>query len=85
MKRALAVALLVAALLRFGPLIAAWISPRVRARAKVIGRRLDVASAVLMIGWTGALLWQRAWVEGAIVGAVAVPVVWAGVAALRGR
>lgn len=85
MKRALAVALVVVALLRFGPLLAAWVSPRIRARARVVGRRLDVASAVLVLGWTGALLYHRAWLEAALVGAVAVPVVWAAAVALRGR
>jgi len=82
-KRALVLALVAALLLRLGPTLLAFVSPRFRARARAIGRRLDVVGALAMLGWTVGLLTQRAFVEAAVVGLISIPVVVAGVVALR--
>jgi len=82
-KRALVLTLAIAVALRLGPTLLAWVSPRFRARARVIGRRLDVVGALAMLGWTAGLLFQRAFVEAAVVALISIPVVVAGVVALR--
>ena len=83
MRRALVLAVVLALLLRAGPALLAWLSPKFAARARVMQRRVDVAGAIGMLAWLTSLVVARAWIEAAIVGVCAVPVVVGGVRALR--
>ncbi len=83
MRRALIIAVVVAIVLRMGPLLVRWLSPRYAAHARAMQRRLDIVGAFAMLLWVGSLLATRAFVEAALVGVCAVPVVAAGFAALR--